>query len=96
MAIISILIRKVHGIGLVKATVCDQGTQKVNVIKMLLEANHDCKRCGEENKSFGFVIDGKEVLAHLLKGIPKNLYQYGHCQFKYKNGYQTVYKRNVH
>lgn len=83
------VISKCQSIGLlVRTTVCDQGAPNVKAIKYLLQETEEKKRKGQENKYFGFIVGGQEIIPlydvpHLLKGIRNNFFQSQRCNFKW-------------
>lgn len=87
------VVRATSGTGLhVIATICDQGAPNVASIEQLYEeTNESFLRSGQENRLFGFNIDGQEIVPlydppHLLKGIKNNLFNHGKCEFISKDG----------
>ncbi|KAJ8935141.1 hypothetical protein NQ314_012959, partial [Rhamnusium bicolor] len=74
------VITSCQSIGLnVVATICDQGSSNQAAINALLkETNENCLRDGIENKYFGFLVNGAEIIPiydvpHLFKGMRNNL-----------------------
>ncbi|KAJ8926618.1 hypothetical protein NQ314_020982 [Rhamnusium bicolor] len=74
------VITSCQSIGLnVVATICDQGSSNQAAINALLkETNENCLRDGIENKYFGFLFNGAEIIPiydvpYLFKGMRNNL-----------------------
>ncbi|KAF2890394.1 hypothetical protein ILUMI_15779 [Ignelater luminosus] len=63
----------------IMCTICDQGaTNQATINSLLRETEQNCIRQSIDNRHFGFVIDGEEIIPlydfpHLLKGVRNNL-----------------------